>query len=197
MRKALLVGWMCLPVAAWAYHQGPGQEQLQLDKADSALIDAALELQSGKHNTAILRYEDALKELPEDRVAEARKIRLAMNVLRTEDGQLVTAREELRALVEEMSKDEDADQDVLREARHAYGNSQYYITYLMRLENYTREEWEPEIEIARQTFRLLAEDADREGDATLAQTYREDLESTVRLARLDLQDLQALPLPNQ
>ena len=197
MRKILLVGWMCLPVAGWAYHQGPGQERLQLDKVDAALYDASLELNGGSHDAAIMRYEDALKELPSDRVDEARRIKLAMNKLRIGHRQLVEAREELAELVDEMAADETAEADVLREARQAYGNAQYYITYLMRLENYTREEWEPEIEVARQTFRLLAEEADRQGDTELAKTFREDLESTVRLARLELQDLQGLPLPSQ
>ncbi len=197
MRKVLLVGWLCLPVAGWAYHQGPGQDRLQLDRVDSALMDAAKELNGGSHDAAIQRYQDALKELPTENVAQARRIRLAMNQLRIGHRQLVEARDGLRELVDEMTEDQDADPEVLREARQAYGNAQYYITYLMRLENYTREEWEPEIEIARQTFRHLAEEADQEGNAELAKTYREDLESTVRLARLDLQDLQGLPLPNQ
>ena len=197
MRKLLLLSWLCLPVAGWAYHQGPGQDQLQLDKVDAALLDATKELDGGSHDAAIQRYKDALKELPEERTSEARRIRVAMNKLRIKHRQLVEAQEDLAELVEEMTADPKAEVEVLREARQAYGNAQYYITYLMRLENYTRKEWEPQAEIARQMFRHLAEDADQRQDAEFAQRCREDLEATVRLERMELQDLQALPLPSQ
>ncbi|HPF15810.1 MAG TPA: hypothetical protein PLJ12_16215, partial [Planctomycetota bacterium] len=126
-----------------------------------------------------------------------RRIRLELAKLRMEHKQLPTAQRELSELVKELSEDETASPELLAEARRSYANAQYYITYLMRLEGYTREDWEPQIEISRQMYRLLAEQADQVGDDALALASREDLESTVRLARLDLQDLQGLPLPNQ
>ncbi|HPF14216.1 MAG TPA: hypothetical protein PLJ12_08095, partial [Planctomycetota bacterium] len=64
MKKILLAAWLCLPVAGWAYHQGPGQERLRLDRVDAALADAAQELQDGNHDAAVQGYELALKELP-------------------------------------------------------------------------------------------------------------------------------------
>jgi hypothetical protein len=67
----------------------------------------------------------------------------------------------------------------------------------MRLEGYQREDWEPEIEAARQNFSLLAEQAEAGGDAAGARRHEEDLESAVRLARMDLAELQGLPLPSQ
>ena len=62
----------------------------------------------------------------------------------------------------------------LAEAREAYANAQYYWTWLMRVEGYTREEWEPEVEVARQTYRLLAERADDRGDSASAKTHMEE-----------------------
>ena len=58
------------------------------------------------------------------------------------------------------------------------------------MEGLPQEEWEPEIESSRQHFRLLAEksSADKNG-------YQEKLESAIRLARMDLTELQGLPLP--
>jgi LemA protein len=50
-----------------------------------------------------------------------------------------------------------------------------------------------EVESARQNLRLLAED-DGTSDVRGVQ---EDLEATVRLARMDLTELQGLPLPSQ
>ena len=76
-------------------------------------------------------------------------------------------------------------------------NSQYYLTWLMRLEGQPKDRWQPEIEASRQTFRLLAGQAETSGDETLAKKHREDLESSIRLARMDLSDLQGLPLPIQ
>ena len=111
--------------------------------------------------------------------------------------QLPKARAALTKLVNEMVADADADQSLLDEVRKAQASSQYYMTWLMRLEGYPREEWEPEIEAARQNYRLLAERAGRGGQTAVAQQCREDLESAVKLARMDLEELQGLPLPSQ
>jgi hypothetical protein len=72
--------------------------------------------------------------------------------------------------------------------------AQFFTTWLMRLEGLDRKEWEPEIEAARQNWRLLAEHA-----ATPAEKGRHqaDLEAAVRLARIELEDLQGLPLPGE
>src|SRR6266566_684070 len=83
------------------------------------------------------------------------------------------------------------------EARSTLANSQYYMTWLMRLEGMSPNDWEPEIEAARQSYKLLAEDAQRRGDATAEKKRREDLESAIRLARMELGELQGLPLPSQ
>ena len=100
-------------------------------------------------------------------------------------------------MVDELKDDDAADPELLRETRDAYANSQYYMTWLMRLEGLKREAWEPEIEAARQTYRLLAEQAEASGDDDAAKKSREDLESSIRLARMDLSELQGLPLPSQ
>ncbi len=186
-----------MPVGAWASHAGPGQEGLQLDRVDRSLAEACAAATGEDWYAAVANYEAALKELPTEQVAEARKVRLALAQARMLSEQLVDARKELAGLVDELSSDPDADPAVLEEARQSYASAQYYITWLMRLEGYPREEWEPEIEIARQTYRLLAEQADAAGDTDLARQRREDLESAVKLARLDLQELQGLPLPSQ
>jgi hypothetical protein len=64
----------------------------------------------------------------------------------------------------------------------------------MRLEGLDRTVWEPEIEAARQNWRLLAEQATTDKDKLL---HQEDLEAAVRLARLEIEDLQGLPLPSE
>jgi hypothetical protein len=67
----------------------------------------------------------------------------------------------------------------------------------MRLEGQPAEVWEPEIEGARQNYRLLAEQAAARGDAGALKKNQEDLESSIRLARMELSELQGLPLPSQ
>jgi hypothetical protein len=59
----------------------------------------------------------------------------------------------------------------------------------MRLVGLSADEWEPEIERARQTYRLLTEQAESAGNQIAVKRYREDLESAIRLARLDVGEL--------
>src|SRR5690606_8609296 len=54
-----------------------------------------------------------------------------------------------------------------------------------------------EIESARQTFRMLAEQAEAAGDIAAAKRHSEDLEAAIRLARMHLSELEALALPSQ
>ena len=65
---------------------------------------------------------------------------------------------------------------------------------LMRLEGRAKEDWEPEIEGARQHYALLAQNSTDEAERA---KRHEDLESAIRLARMDLGELQGLPLPSQ
>jgi hypothetical protein len=111
--------------------------------------------------------------------------------------QLPDAHAELRTLVEELQGDAATPADLLTDARSTQAQAQYYMTWLMRLEGQPREVWEPEIEAARQTYRLLEEQAESGGDARAAKKNQEDLESAIRLARLDLSELQGLPIPSQ
>ena len=64
----------------------------------------------------------------------------------------------------------------------------------MRLEGASTDEWTVQAENARQHFRLLAEEK-LKTDAGAAKPHQEDLEATIRLARMDLSELQGLPLP--
>ncbi|MEM7202905.1 MAG: hypothetical protein AAF628_21785 [Planctomycetota bacterium] len=197
MRTPLLAVWLCLPLAAWAYHEGPGQDQSQLDEVDRELARADEAAADRDWDAAIQGYEAALAALPEGHVHAERRMRLALAQAQMQFKQLPTAQKALASMVSEMLDDPDADPALLDEARAAHASAQYYVTWLMRLEGYVRKDWEPEIEVARQTYRLLAERADAAGDKTQAKRFREDLEAAVKLARMELEELQGLPLPNQ
>ena len=174
---------------------------MQLDRVDAELAQARAAADEGDWAQAVVHYEAALKELPaletNALTHSSQRIKLSAAKAKLEASDLIAARRELADLVTDLGADENADSLLLDEARAAYANSQYYYTWLMRLEGYPRDEWEPEVEVARQTFRLLAERADERGDETGAKTHMEDLESAIKLARMDLEELQGLPLPSQ
>ena len=211
MRTQLLGVWLLLPVAAGAYHMGPGQDLIQLDDAAALLEDArghtaraeeiAAELgdvaATMAWKEAFSAYEEALLALPSDRVGARREVQLERAKCRMMISQLPEANSELRTLVDEMSDDPEANPAVLLEARRSFASSEYYMTWLMRLEGLGRADWEPRIESARQTYKLLAEQYEIHGDEANAETSREDLESAIRLARMELSELQGLPLPSQ
>ena len=172
MRTITLLAWLMLPVLMAAYHYGPGQRQLQLDKTDRYVLAA-------KH------------------VAVDRRLRLELCKAQMHCQKLSTAHGDLKILVTELTSDPDADPELVADARSTLANSQYYMTWLMRLEGQPKSRWEPEIQAARQTYRMLAETSATGDDKNRAVVYQEDLESAILLARMDIKDLQGLPLPNQ
>lgn len=198
VRILLLTGWLLLGTAAAVAHWfGPGVDGRKLDRVAKHLRAAEAAAAEGDSATAVDEYNAALKELPEGRMAEGRKIRLERAKAQMLAKHLPDAHGELRNLVDELTADPAADANVLAEARSAQANSQYYMTWLMRLEGLAREAWEPEVEAARQNYKLLAEEATKRGDTAAAAKHREDLESAIRLARMELAELQGLPLPSQ
>ncbi|MGC6488141.1 MAG: hypothetical protein ACON4Z_10875 [Planctomycetota bacterium] len=198
MRKILLVGWLVLPVGAWAYHEGPGQDRVALEAAEQVLSAAHQAASDGDWKLAIREYEAALESLPKDPdafdVRVAQRLQIELNKARMQSEGLIEARDELATLVEQMQADAGADAALLRDARQALARAQFYKTWLMRLEGLDRKVWEPEIEAARQNWRLLAEQAGSESEKML---HQEDLEAAVRLARMEMEDLQGLPLPSE
>jgi hypothetical protein len=199
MRNILLAGWLVLPIGAWAYHEGPGQDREALEETDAVLVAAHEAATAGDWKRAIARYEEAIGKLParlDTPVTRStgHRIKLELNKARMKASGLPTAREELDLLVEELEGESGADPKLLAEARQALARAQFYTTWLMRLEGLDRQEWEPEIEAARQNWRLLAEQA---GDEAAAKTHRADLEAAIRLARIEIEDLQGLPLPSE
>jgi hypothetical protein len=197
VRILLLAAWLLMLPVALAYHLGPGQTRVALDATAAQLAAADQKAAAKDYAAAADLYDQALKLLPADRKVEARKIRLERAKAMMLAKKLPEAHADLKALVDELQDDPGAEPALLAEARSVMANSQYYITWLMRLEGLSRDAWEPEIESARQTYKLLAEQAERRGDRAAAQTHQEDLESAIRLARMDLSELQGLPLPSQ
>jgi tetratricopeptide (TPR) repeat protein len=202
----LITVWLLIPLGVAAYHYGPGQKDLIVDDAGRLLKLGEALVAAGRPAEAIEAYEQALPLIPEEKIHQQRQVRLEIAKLQMISQGLPDAYMGLMALVEEMRADPNADPKLTSEAEAAYANAQYYLTWLLRLEGAPREVWEPEIEAARQTFRELAETTaeatavtadEQEQNETKAKKYREDLEATIRLARMNLDELQGLPLPCQ
>jgi hypothetical protein len=193
MRTLLLAGWLLLPVGFAFWHFGPGQDHAQREDAGSRLALARKAVEAGEWPQAVQAYEAALDMLPEGDKKERHQIILEKAKAQLNNSQLVTAHADLKNLVEELQADDGTDRALLADARSTLAQSRFYMTWLMRLEGQPEEVWLPEIESARQGYRLLAEDT----TGPEMEKHQKDLEAAVRLARLDLSDLQSLPLPRQ
>ena len=138
MRMLILVGWLLLPVGFGIWHLGPGQERMQLDDVGKLLAEADRLARAEDFAGAAELYEEALKQLPAERTAECRRIRLERAKAQMQASKLPEAHEDLKALCEELQGDEKAPAKLLAEARSALAQSQYYMTWLMRLEGEPR-----------------------------------------------------------
>jgi hypothetical protein len=205
MKKLLLTGWCLLPLGAGAYHYGPGLVRLRLDATAASIAEAedfarraaGLEGDEAKAEwaAAVASYDEALATLPNDRREERWRIVLERAKAKLLCSKLPEANAELGGLLEELLREPSADAALVDDVRRTHASSDYYMTWLLRLEGAPMEEWEPRIERARQNYKLLAE---RPGLAEAEKSaLAEDVESAVRLARMDLDELQGLPLPSQ
>jgi hypothetical protein len=139
MRTLVLVAWLLIPVGLAAYHYGPGQERLRLDDAAGFLREADRHAAHEEWAEAAESYDQALRLLPADRVQDGRRVRLERAKAQMLAHQLPAAHADLKALVDELKEDGKSDPKLLAESRSALANSQYYMTWLMRLEGLPRE----------------------------------------------------------
>jgi hypothetical protein len=197
MRASLIALWLLLPILVGAYHFGPGQQRLQLDAAAATLNQANQAVNEQRWSEAFQHYSAALAQLPKNRADQAFRIRLEMAKAQMMAQQLPEARLALDELLLDLETRTTPSQELVREARATLANAQYHMTWLLRLEGKPSAEWEPEVEAARQHYRLLAETSQAERDTQSTERYQHDLEATIRLARMDLKELQGLPIPSQ
>jgi hypothetical protein len=170
---------------------------MKRDKVAQLLANAEVKVLKEDWADAESLYKEALQLLPDDSVVIQRRARLELAKCQLNNKGLPQANEDLKILVNELMDDADADPGLLADARTALANSQYYITWLMRLEGRPEEVWEPEITSSQQIYRLLAEQAAEKDDLEMIKIRKSDVESAVKLARMDIGELQGLPLPSQ
>jgi tetratricopeptide (TPR) repeat protein len=198
MRKTFLVVWILIPLAGVIYHLSAGERHRTMDVVGDHLQSAQSLVQKSEWSEAVAEFEKALEKLPDDADAMRREIRLELALAKMNDGGLPEAHVELKKLLDELNGPEakgSVDRKFEDRVRESLASAQYYMTWLMRLEGIPRDEWEPEIESSRQNYRLLAERAQAAGDYQDEANQLENLEASIRLARLELTDLQGLPIP--
>jgi hypothetical protein len=195
MRTLFFVTWLAIPVAALAWHFGPGQKQLASDTAAHHLRNAEAAADAGDWPTAAKAYAEAWTTLPEDERPAQQRLRLALATARIQAGDLPEGQSELEGMLSELESPRDAarpDAELLAAVRHELASASYHTAWLLRLEGASADEWLPECEQARQQFRLLAEDG---RDAGAADAMKRNLEAAIRLERMDLTTLLATPKP--
>ncbi|MES2924159.1 MAG: hypothetical protein V4819_21590 [Verrucomicrobiota bacterium] len=197
MKILILTLWCLVPLGLLAYHYGPGREMMTLDATAAVLEQAEAKTASNDWPAAIAAYEESLAKLPKDRISEARRIRLELAKARMEIAELPKARGELAALASELAEDPSADPKLRDETLATLASSRFYMTYLMKLEGLPDSEWEPEIEAARQEQKLLVRRATDAGDTVAAKKHADDLESSIRLARMEPEELYGKAIPKQ
>jgi hypothetical protein len=194
MRKTILVIlWLLVPVLLLAYHYGPGQDQLAQDSAARAMLHARAFEQDENWGAAMDAWNDALALLPEELVETRAQIRLAHAGARMQSGELPEAMDDLETLLNET--DGRVSGPLTDNIRNTLATANYYAGWLMRLEGAPTEEWMLPVENARMHFRMLAEAKPKPSDPSSGEVYQKNLEAAIRLARMDLSELEGLPLP--
>lgn len=197
MRILLIIAWLFVGLGAVIYHYGPGQDKLEMDRIDSVLEQARSNVSLEKYADAIPLFDKVMGELPIEKQELAYRVQLEKAKAQMLSAKLPEARRSLETLLTEIRESENPNETLIVETQNALANAQYYRTWLMRREGLSEEVWGPEIESARQHYTQIHEKSLAAGDQESAGKAAEDLESAVRLARMDLDDLQGLPLPNQ
>ena len=193
MKKLLLIVWLIAGAGIALWYFGPGTETLRREGAAAAGRRALHYQKEGKPDLAASEFQKALALMPAGEAANRAGLRIGLARAQLHSSGLTEARADMESLVGELSASETP--ELLADARATLAETQYYNTWLLRLEGAPREIWEPEIESARQIFRNLAESPQQSSD-TNARAMR-NLESAVRLARMEITELQALPIPKQ
>lgn len=190
-RTILIILWLLVPAMLLAYHYGPGQARAAADKAARAMAEARSLEEREDWSSAVERWDEALALVPETAVETRTRVRLAHARARMHSGELPEAIDDLEKLLADA--DGPASAALTDDIRSTLAAANYYAAWLMRLEGAPAEEWQLPVESARMHFRLLAEA--KTGAPESMASFQKNLEATIRLAQMDLSELEGLPLP--
>ena len=196
MKKYFILLWLLLPLPVLVLHFGRGQQWLALDKAHSFIVQAQTMEEQENWKQADKFYREAVKCVKSDQPDVKLRLDLAQARMRYVQGDAVAAMDQMSNLVNHAGFAE-MPVEFRRESRELNGRIHYYAGWVMRLEGARRDLWMEEAELARQNFRLLAEQSASEGAADYSHQQKLNLESAVRLERMSLYELMGKPLPEE
>ena len=197
MPKPFILFWLLVPLAAAAYHYGPGQDRILADEAAGHIATAKAHLDAEQFAQAVAAFDQAISKMPTDQENAIPRLRLEKAKAQMQSSELPQAHKNLVSLLDDLGKDPSTSPALLAETKSTLANAQYYMTWLLRLEGHAKEIWKPVIESSRQNYLAAAEFALQAGTPSTENKARENLEAAIKLARIDLAELQGLPLPNQ
>lgn len=201
MRKYLVLLWLLLPLPVVVFHYGRGQQWLARDLANDLVRQGWSAEQRKDWAKADALYREAARLAAKDRPELRLGLELAQVRTRFRMGEAVTAIDMAERLINDPAMAA-APTGLQREARELSARIHYYAAWVLRLEGANRELWMEEAELARQNFRLLAEQGSAKTTSAGSppaeiRKQQEHLESAVQLQRLALTELMARPLPEE
>ncbi len=197
MKKTMLCIWLSLPVFGFLYHMTAGEAHGRMDQLGSHLRMGRRLAAHELWQPAISQFDHATALVPADDATLQTRLRLEKAIAGIEGAGLPESAADLKKMLTEITAADSSPgiRSLEHPVRESLARSQYYLTWLMRLEGISQEDWMPEIESARQNYRLLAERAAADGDKTAEKRQLENLECAIRLQHLSLDDLQGLAIP--
>ncbi len=193
LRKISMLAWFAAPLLVISWHYGPGQSALARDLAASHVAVARTAAAQADYAAASDAFTAALAGLPPDDPARF-PIELEQAMASAASGELLQGMDQMSDVIKRLNERGEGGGELARATRSELGEAHYHAAWLMRLEGASTDEWTAEVDEARQHFRLLAETT---SDPAEAEISSKNLESAVRLQRLDLTELKGMALPKK
>ncbi len=193
LRKIAMLAWFAAPLLVISWHYGPGQSALARDLAASHVSVARTAAAQADYAAASDAFTAALAGLPPDDPARL-PIELEQAMASAASGELLQGMDQMSDVIKRLNERGEGNGELARATRSELGEAHYHAAWLMRLEGASTDEWTAEVDEARQHFRLLAETT---SDPVEVEISSKNLESAVRLQRLDLTELKGMALPKK
>ena len=193
LRKIAMLAWFAAPLLVISWHYGPGQSALAHDLAASHVSVARTAAAQADYAAASDAFTAALAGLPPDDPARL-PIELEQAMASAASGELLQGMDQMSDVIKRLNERGEGNGELARATRSELGEAHYHAAWLMRLEGASTDEWTAEVDEARQHFRLLAETT---SDPVEVEISSKNLESAVRLQRLDLTELKGMALPKK
>ncbi len=192
MKPVFFIGIWLGGCILWLYvYLGLGSDARQREGFSPVLMRAGEALETNDYGTAVDLYEEAAAGMPDSYSEEQVQLRIHAARAKALDGSLLEAIDTMNDVLFEMPALMRRGR-IGRDLRETMARNQYYAAWIMRLEGAPRHDWIVFADQSRQQYRILAETA---GDSDTGGDPAKNLESAVRLTRMDLATLRSLPLP--